>query len=127
MAGIKFRRQAPVGEYIVDFLCYEKHLIIELDGSQHGRDKNIQADHKRQQWLEGQGFRVLRFLNRDVLQRTEEILQSIYRECERPHPALSRPRGRERELDHLKIEWILKAGSLSLRERDRVRVVWISG
>jgi very-short-patch-repair endonuclease len=60
----KFRRQQPLGDYIVDFVCLEKKLIIELDGGQHIEQEEY--DSRRTHWLEEQGFRVLRFWNHDV-------------------------------------------------------------
>ncbi len=71
----KFRRQSPIGKYIVDFVCFEKKLIIELDGGQHSEQVNY--DQERSQWLESQGFQVLRFWNNDVLKNTNSILEQI--------------------------------------------------
>jgi very-short-patch-repair endonuclease len=65
--GTKFKRQATIGKYIVDFVCFEKHLVIEVDGGQHA---DSMADQQRTRWLEDQGFRVLRFWNNDVLKNT---------------------------------------------------------
>ncbi len=62
--GVKFRRQAIIGRYIVDFVCFEKRLIIEIDGGQHVENK---SDKVRDQWFRGQGFTMLRFWNDDVL------------------------------------------------------------
>jgi very-short-patch-repair endonuclease len=73
--GFKFKRQVPVGEYIVDFVCLEKRLIIELDGGQH-MDNQI-YDTKRTDWLMVRGFKVLRFWNNDVFQQTPSILEVI--------------------------------------------------
>ncbi|WP_133140547.1 endonuclease domain-containing protein [Legionella genomosp. 1] len=73
--GFKFKRQAPIGTYIVDFLCFEKRLIIELDGGQH-MDSQI-YDIKRTDWLRAQGFRVFRFWNNDVFQQTQSVLEVI--------------------------------------------------
>jgi very-short-patch-repair endonuclease len=75
--GCKFRRQAPVGNYIVDFICFERKLIIELDGGHHAEQQ--QADRTRQAWLESQGFRVLRFWNHDVLESTDAVLEVVWR------------------------------------------------
>jgi very-short-patch-repair endonuclease len=61
MQGFKFRRQEPIGNYIVDFICQEKQLVIEVDGGQHST-KNIR-DNERDKWLKGQGYKVLRFWN----------------------------------------------------------------
>ena len=75
LADAKFRRQTPIGPYIVDFLCFEARLIVELDGGQHA--VNLAADDERTAWLEGQGFRVLRFWNNDVLDNTEGVVERI--------------------------------------------------
>ena len=70
--GYKFKRQVPIECFIVDFVCYEKRLVIELDGSQH-QDRQI-YDIRRTAVLSKKGFRVLRFWNHDVLQHIEEVL-----------------------------------------------------
>ena len=64
--GLKFKRQAPIGEYVVDFLCEEKQLIIEPDGGQHNEPDNIEADKLRTEFLESKGFKVIRFWNNDI-------------------------------------------------------------
>ena len=72
--GIKFRRQAPVGAYVADFICPEAKLIVEIDGSQHAestRDKHRDAELKRR------GFRVLRFWNDDVLREISSVCDTI--------------------------------------------------
>jgi very-short-patch-repair endonuclease len=70
--GIRYRRQHPIGRYIVDFVCLEKRLIIEIDGGQHAL--NEEKDTQRTKWLEGEGYRVLRFWNNDVLTNTEGVI-----------------------------------------------------
>lgn len=75
LVDAKFRRQTPVGHYIVDFMCFEAKLIVELDGGQHA--VNSVADDERTAWLEGQGFRVLRFWNNDVLDNIEGVVERI--------------------------------------------------
>lgn len=83
--GLKFRRQQPIGNYIVDFVCYEKKIIIKIDGGQHIENENF--DLKRSKWLEGQGFEVLRFWNNEVLENTQEVLDFICKETvESPPP-----------------------------------------
>jgi len=67
--GLKFRRQEPIGKYIVDFVCYEKSLIIEIDGGQHSKERD--KDGERERWLRGEGFKVLRFWNHEVLRNVE--------------------------------------------------------
>jgi very-short-patch-repair endonuclease len=80
----KFRRQVPIGQYIVDFICYEKRLIIELDGSQH---EGSTYDMKRDAWLRSQDFRVLRFWNNDVNAALDGTLMAIHDALGLPSPA----------------------------------------
>jgi len=72
--GVKFRRQALIGKYIVDFVCFEKKIVVELDGSQHFESKK---DSIRDQWLSSQGFQVLRFWNNEVFENRDGVLQKI--------------------------------------------------
>jgi very-short-patch-repair endonuclease len=72
--GLRFRRQTPMGQYIVDFVCHERRLVIELDGGQHAES---QRDETRGRWLESKGYRVLRFWNSDVLQNRDGVLETI--------------------------------------------------
>lgn len=71
--GFKFRRQASVGPYVVDFLCIEAKLIIELDGGQHNED----ADRPRTEFLNAQGLSVLRFWNHDVVENFDGVAEAI--------------------------------------------------
>jgi very-short-patch-repair endonuclease len=80
--GLKFRRQVPLGRYIVDFLCYEARLIIELDGGQHGEKRQEQYDRQHTQWLEQQCYRVQRFWNHEVLQYLDDALEVIWGLCQ---------------------------------------------
>ena len=73
--GRKFRRQQPLGGYIVDFVCLERRLIVELDGGQHA-DRNA-YDKKRDDWLRSQGFVILRFWNHDVLNNIDGVMEQI--------------------------------------------------
>ena len=73
--GRKFRRQQPLGGYIVDFVCLERRLIVELDGGQHA-DRNA-YDKKRDDWLRSQGFVILRFWNHDVLNNIDGVMDQI--------------------------------------------------
>ena len=75
LAGHKFRRQAPLGSYVVDFACFEQRLVIEVDGGHHG--EQVGYDRLRAEWLESQGFRVLRFWNNEVLGQLDEVAQVI--------------------------------------------------
>ena len=79
LGGHKFRRQAPIGRYIVDFVCFEASLIVEVDGGQHA-DRQRQ-DAQRTAWLASQGFRVLRFWNTEVLGAMEAVKAVIARAC----------------------------------------------
>ncbi len=81
MQALKFRRQAPIGPYIVDFLCIAHRLAVEADGSQHTESKR---DAIRDAWLEQQGYRVLRFNNRDILTARENVLATIAATCGLP-------------------------------------------
>lgn len=86
--GKKFRRQQPIGNYIVDFICFEKKLIIEVDGGQHM--KNEHYDNQRTEWLQEEGFKVLRFWNHEVLENTDGVLQVILEACGPPVGAASK-------------------------------------
>jgi very-short-patch-repair endonuclease len=78
LCGFKFRRQHPIGKFIVDFVCLEKNLVIELDGGQHDIQRN--KDGVRDQWLKDEGFRVLRFWNNEVNEKLEAVLEKILAE-----------------------------------------------
>ena len=75
--GLKFRRQQPIGDYIVDFICFERKLIVEVDGSQHL--DAIERDDARTAWLESLGFTVLRFWNDEVLRDDGCVVREIAR------------------------------------------------
>ncbi len=64
--GLRFRRQVPIGNYIVDFICKDKNLIIELDGSGHLENEQTEHDAKRDKYLENLGFKILRIYNNDI-------------------------------------------------------------
>jgi len=88
-AGFKFKRQEPLGLYVVDFVCYEAKLIIELDGGQHANQQ--EADAERTRWLESRGFRVVRFWNNDVLANTSGVMQEIEKSIKTIGPSPSPP------------------------------------
>ncbi len=73
--GARFRRQAPIGPYVVDFVCFGARLVIEVDGGQHAQQQD--RDAQRTTWLEAQGFRVLRFWNHEVLGNIEGVAETI--------------------------------------------------
>lgn len=76
-AGFKFRRQQLIGPYIVDFVCFETKLIIELDGDQHGSDEGAAYDGRRTDFLQRDGFRVLRFANGEIIQEMDRVCDVI--------------------------------------------------
>ena len=95
LMGCKFRRQHPIGPYIVDFACVERALIIELDGGQHVQ---CNADARRTDLLQSEGFRVLRFWNNDALMQIETVLAVIHdalagSACPHSNPSPARGRG----------------------------------
>jgi len=75
--GLKFIRQFPIGNYIADFACRSKKLIIELDGSQHNEATNIQYDYERTKFLEEQGYTVVRFWNNDIDNNIEGVYEKL--------------------------------------------------
>jgi very-short-patch-repair endonuclease len=83
--GLHFRRQAPIGIYIADFAWHTGRLIVELDGSQHG-DVRARYDERRTQWLESQGYRVLRFWNNDVLKTPRSVAEAVLAASKNPTP-----------------------------------------
>ena len=89
--GLKFRRQQPMGNYIVDFVCLEKKLVVEVDGGQHA--DRAEYDARRSRWLEDQGFKVMRFWNNQVLVETEAVIQAVANVLSPPPvpPAAGRP------------------------------------
>jgi very-short-patch-repair endonuclease len=80
--GLKFRRQVPIGGAIVDFACFEHHLVVEVDGGQHA---DSAEDRRRDDELGRRGFSVLRFWNNDVLADTDAVLAAI-RDAASPNP-----------------------------------------
>jgi very-short-patch-repair endonuclease len=75
--GSAFRRQHPIGPYIVDFVCYDAKLIVELDGDVHVDPEQIEHDKARDEYLRSRGFRVLRYANNDVLNSLEGVVEDI--------------------------------------------------
>jgi len=76
--GHKFRRQQPIGPYIVDVVCFAKKLLVELDGWTHSREQNYQHDDVRQDWLEARGFTVLRFTDDEVMADRAAVGDTIF-------------------------------------------------
>ena len=77
LMGVKFRRQQPVGPYIVDFINFDSRLVVEIDGGQHNEEKTIHKDDNRTRWLRERGYRVLRFWDNEVLQNVDSVLEKI--------------------------------------------------
>lgn len=82
---LKFRRQISIGKYIVDFICFSKRLVIEIDGGQHNEVQQKNYDIKRTKYLNQQGFHVLRFWNNEVLQNVDGVLTKILSACDSQH------------------------------------------
>ena len=103
--SIHFRKQVPMGRYIVDFACHSKKLIIELDGDSHGYDQQRASDDKRDEWLRGQGYRVMRIWNNELYDNLDGVMDEIYRHVENddsdtathPTPSPSPSRGGEQK------------------------------
>lgn len=91
ISGLKFRRQHPFGDYILDFVCLETRLVIEVDGGEHGRRAGY--DENRTQRLQSPGFRVLRFWDNEVLNEIESVSEKIWLAVQelQSHPPPSLP------------------------------------
>ena len=81
LAETKWRRQAPLGDFIVDFVCFERRLIVECDGSQHVDNRR---DAARDAWLKAQGFAIARFWNHEVLCERANVIDTILARCGLP-------------------------------------------
>lgn len=75
--GYRFRRQFPIGYYIVDFVCREKKIIIEIDGGQHNEKQNIEYDKIRTEYLTSEGYRVIRFWNNDIDNNIDGVYKKL--------------------------------------------------
>ena len=87
LGGAKFKRQQPIGQYIVDFVCFERRLVVELDGGQH--QDQVGYDRARDAWFIENGFKILRFWNNDVMQNFGGVVERILSEISpspRPSP-----------------------------------------
>jgi very-short-patch-repair endonuclease len=89
-SGLKFRRQQPFDHYIVDFVCHEKKLIIELDGSQHANDTEAEYDRQREAYIARSGYRILRFWNQEFERTRVNVLETIYAALTNPSPGAAR-------------------------------------
>lgn len=92
--GLRFRRQVPIGKYIVDFACLDKKIILEINGGQHSLEK----DKRRDDYLRSQGFFVMHFWNHDVLSNLSGVLKTIEQTINiaHPHPDLPPSEGRNK-------------------------------
>jgi very-short-patch-repair endonuclease len=100
--GFHFRRQAPIGRYIVDFVSFRSRLVIEADGGHHGLAPGAQADQVRDAFLLSQGLRVLRFWNSDIDDNIAGVMESVLNALNRPPPdwpSASHPRASFARLD----------------------------
>ena len=82
--NLKFKRQQPVGDYIVDFICKEAKIIIEIDGGQHNEPKNIEYDKTRTEFLNSLGYKVIRFWNNEIYENIDGVLLRLNQEIN-PH------------------------------------------
>lgn len=78
LSGFRFRRQHPIGPYIVDFFCASAKLVVELDGEQHAEESHRRTDERRRRWLEARGYRVLRIWNLDLKRSAQYVYEAIY-------------------------------------------------
>ena len=86
LLGAKVRRQHPCGSYVLDFAFFEHQLVVELDGDTHATGDGPLRDARRDAWLAGQGWRVLRFSNREIFANMDGVLSAIAAALHRPHP-----------------------------------------
>lgn len=84
--NLSFRRQHPIGDYIVDFVCRSKKIIIELDGGQHNFTENIEYDKERTLFFKNLGFKVLRFWNNDIDNNIEGVIDVLEQNIYKPSP-----------------------------------------
>ena len=94
LRGLRFRRQHPIGPYILDFFCAEAMLAVEVDGSSHDHPERAEHDRRRTIWLQGRHIRIVRIAARDALGELEGVLGFIARVCEERLAAESPPPSR---------------------------------
>jgi very-short-patch-repair endonuclease len=116
--GTHFRRQAPIGPYVVDFFCPAKRLILELDGGHHSEDATAKRDSERQAWLEQEGYRVIRFWNSDVTSDLRAVMEKIYVEVYGSREAEPAP------LKHTDDDNVFAASLGHLRHRRALMLPW---
>jgi len=91
LRGFKFRRQAAIGDYVVDFVCFSRKLVIELDGAQHAEGDAPKYDEERTAWLASRGFRVFRFWNHELDDGLTLVVDRIRGALEEPSTSVGRP------------------------------------
>jgi very-short-patch-repair endonuclease len=94
LEGLRFRRQFPLRQFIVDFVCLQSRLIVEVDGGQH--DEQRAYDTARDRLLKERGFQVIRVWNNEVMKNIEGVALTILEAARHPHPVLPPSRGKER-------------------------------
>jgi very-short-patch-repair endonuclease len=91
LLGFRFRRQAAIGAYVVDFVCFSKKVVVELDGPQHLEEQALTHDTIRTQWLVSRGFRVLRFRNHELDDDAQSVIDVIRKALEVEVPTAAHP------------------------------------
>jgi very-short-patch-repair endonuclease len=86
LEGLRFRRQVPIGPFVVDFFCSERRLVVEVDGDHHGHDRQAIADANRTRVLQARGCRVLRVANGDVMSNIDGVCEAILAAAAEPLP-----------------------------------------
>jgi very-short-patch-repair endonuclease len=95
LGGYRFRRQHPLGSYVVDFVCLERRFVVEVDGVQHAKPEQVAHDQRRTGWLESEGFVVLRVRNGEILDNLGGVAETIFQELAR-RPVVARTRRADR-------------------------------
>ena len=92
--GMRFRRQHPIGPYIVDFVCLQKRLVVEVDGEQHTRHAQVAHDQRRDRWFAARGYRVMRFQTIEVYESLDGVADTIWGALQEMPPVRSPQRRR---------------------------------
>ena len=101
-AEFKFRQQVPIDHYIVDFACFSKRLVVEVDGGTHSTEQELSRDWRREQYLRAQGYHVLRFWNTDVFHNIDGVMDTIVDALGPPPPSPPR-KGEGRSLRRARV------------------------
>ncbi len=106
--GYRFRKQHPIGAYVLDFFCASEKLAIELDGAQHGTAEGLAKDAQRTAWLEEQGIRVLRFWNAEVMEDIDGVLGRVWEALDspsQPSPLGGGSKRKRTRVGLMQVEW----------------------